>query len=65
MYIPNLKWPAEAILEVVDDTELVMVQKERYLGVWHGDLYARVYDLKGFCFRQARYLLPTKQSRNM
>ena len=45
MYIPNLKWSVAAVLEVVDDTELVMVQKERYLGVWHGDLYARVYDL--------------------
>jgi len=60
MYIPNLRWSAEAILEVVDDTELVMVQKERYLGVWYGDLYARVYDLKahpseGF----AMLLLPT------
>ena len=46
MYIPNLKWSAEAILEVVAESELVMIQKERYLGVWYGDFYASVYDLK-------------------
>ena len=45
MYIPNLKWSAEAILDVVTQAELVMVQKERYLGIWYGDYYVHIYDL--------------------
>ena len=45
MYVPNLKWSAEAILDVVTQAELVMVQKERYLGIWYGDYYVHIYDL--------------------
>ena len=45
MYIPNLRWSAEAILDVVTQAELVMVEKERYLGIWYGDYYVHIYDL--------------------
>jgi len=45
MYIPNLKWSAEAILETVAQAELVMVERKRYLGIWYGDYYVHVYDL--------------------
>ena len=45
MYIPNLRWSAEAILDVVTQAELVMVQKERYLGIWYGDYYVHIHDL--------------------
>jgi hypothetical protein len=45
MYIPNLRWSAEAILEVVEQSELVLVENERYLGIWYGNYDVRVYDL--------------------
>ena len=45
MYIPNLKWSAEAILETVAQAELVLVEKNRYLGIWYGDYYVHIYDL--------------------
>ena len=45
MYIPNLKWSAESVLEVVNETELVLVFEEGYLGVWFGDYTVAVYDL--------------------
>jgi len=45
MYIPNLKWSAEEILDVATQAELVMVEKERYLGIWYGDYYVHIYDL--------------------
>ena len=45
MYIPNLKWSPEAILETVAQAELVLVEKNRYLGIWYGDYYVHVYDL--------------------
>ncbi len=45
MYIPNLKWSAEAILDVVTQAELVMVEKERYLGIWYGNYCVHIYDL--------------------
>ena len=45
MYVPNLKWSAEAILETVAQAELVLVEKNRYLGIWYGDYYVHVYDL--------------------
>jgi len=45
MYIPDLKWSAESVLELVNETELVLVLEERYLGVWFGDYTVAVYDL--------------------
>ena len=45
MYIPNLKWSAEAILDIVTQAELVMVEKERYLGIWYGNYNVHIYDL--------------------
>ena len=45
MYVPNLRWSAEAILDVVTQAELVMVQKERYLGIWYGNYNVHIYDL--------------------
>ena len=45
MYIPNLRWSAEAILEVVGQSELVLVEKERYLGIWYGNYNVHIYDL--------------------
>ena len=45
MYIPDLKWSAESVLEVVNETELVLVLEERYLGVWFGGYTVAVYDL--------------------
>jgi hypothetical protein len=45
MYIPNLRWSAEAILEVVGQSELVLVEKNRYLGIWYGNYNVRIYDL--------------------
>ena len=45
MYIPNLKWSAESVLELVNETELVLVLEERYLGVWFGDYTVAIYDL--------------------
>ena len=45
MHIPNLRWSAEAILDVVTQAELVMVQKERYLGIWYGNYNVHIYDL--------------------
>jgi hypothetical protein len=45
MYVPNLKWSAEAILETVEQAELVLVEKNRYLGIWYGDYYVHIYDL--------------------
>ena len=45
MYIPNLKWSAESVLEAVDESELVLVLESQYLGVWFGDYTVAVYDL--------------------
>lgn len=45
MYIPDLKWSAESVLELVNETELVLVLEERYLGVWFGDYTVAIYDL--------------------
>jgi len=45
MYIPDLKWSAESVLELVNETELVLVLEERYLGVWFGGYTVAVYDL--------------------
>ena len=45
MHIPNLRWSAEAILEVVGQSELVLVEKNRYLGIWYGNYNVRIYDL--------------------
>ena len=45
MHIPNLRWSAEAILEVVGQSELVLVEKERYLGIWYGNYNVHIYDL--------------------
>ena len=45
MYIPDLKWSAKSVLEVVNETELVLVLEERYLGVWFGGYTVAVYDL--------------------
>ena len=45
MHIPNLRWSAEAILEVVGQSELVMLEKDRYLGIWYGNYYVHIYDL--------------------
>lgn len=45
MHIPNLRWSAEEILEVVGQSELVLVEKERYLGIWYGNYDVHIYDL--------------------
>ena len=45
MYIPNLKWSAESVLELVNESELVLVLESQYLGVWFGDYTVAVYDL--------------------
>ena len=45
MHIPNLRWSAEEILEVVGQSELVLVEKERYLGIWYGNYNVHIYDL--------------------
>ena len=45
MYIPNLKWSAESVLEAVDESELVLVLESQYLGVWFGDYTVAIYDL--------------------
>ena len=45
MYIPDLKWSAESVLEAVDESELVLVLESQYLGVWFGDYTVAVYDL--------------------
>ena len=45
MGIEDCSWSAIDVLNVVDGAELVIVERQKYLCVWHGGRFVEFYDL--------------------